>query len=218
MAISNINNGDTGLATRNTLNEVITQINKLGLDIQFSADGSTLWHYPWASGDLYMRLSADFGVTWTDAIYLLYSPSGAGGWTSVVWDDTTGNLNFYKDAVLDFTVNLDGRYATLLEASKTNYTIKLPSGSSVADRVAGILEQPPGWVITADGLNLDIQHGLGRYAMNVTVWATTTAPANQLLQDTAAWSGLVNVDTNNLKITSLATIQKEIYIFISFVQ
>jgi hypothetical protein len=77
---------------------------------------------------------------------------------------------------------------------------------------------PAGWVLTADGLNIDIQHDLGRYCNAATIFATTTDPANQMLKGTAAENGIVNVDTNNVKIVSLATIQKEIRIFISFVQ
>lgn len=221
MTISNINNGDTGLAARTILNEVIDQINKLGLDIQFSIDGATLWHYPWASGDLYMRLSADFGATWTDAIYLLYSPAGAGGWTSVVWDDTTGNLKFYKDAVLDTTVNLDNRYALITDVSKTNFTVTLAAGGQSGDiqtRINGATEVPSGWTLTADGLNLDIQHNLSRYAMSVTVFASNPSPLTQQLFDTAAYNGVINTDTNNLKIQSLGKIDKEIRIFISFAQ
>ena len=144
---------------------------------------------------------------------------GASGWDSVVWDDTTGNLNFFKGVSLDFTVNIDDRYALLADAAKTNFTITLPSAANVAARVAGATEVPAGWVLTADGLNLDIQHDLGRYCNgNVNVHATTTAPANQKLFDSAAYTGILNVDTDNMKITSLATIQKEIRIFISFAQ
>jgi hypothetical protein len=217
MTISNISNGEGGASVRSTLNEVIDQLNKLGLDIEFSAD-NLVWHYPWAGGDLYMKLSADYGSTWSDGIFLNYSDSGSAGWDEAQWDDSNGNLTFLIDSVVEFVVNLDGRYATLAEASKTNYTITLPSASNVADRVAGATEVPDGWALTADGLNLDIQHDLGRYGMAVTVFATTTDPANQQLFDTAAYSGILNEDTNNMKITSLATIQKEIRIFISFAQ
>lgn len=64
-----INAGESGLSVRTNLNNLIGYINGLGLDIEFSVDGST-WHYGWSSGDNYMRLSDDWGSTWSDAIYL----------------------------------------------------------------------------------------------------------------------------------------------------
>jgi len=103
-------------------------------------------------------------------------------------------------------------------ASQGTFTITLPSAGSVQVRIDGATEVPPDWVLTADGLNIDIEHNLGRYCSSVTVWATTTAPANQILKGTAAENGIVNTDTNNTKILSLATIEKEIRIFISFTQ
>ena len=126
MSFTAINNGDTGLSARTTLNEIMTYLNRLGLDIEFSADNSA-WHYGWASGDLYIRFSNDFGSTWSDGIYLNYSSSGGDGWTSAVWDDTTGNLNFYKGAILDESVNIHGRCAFTAAAQQTVYSITLPN-------------------------------------------------------------------------------------------
>ena len=71
---SNISNGESGLSVRNTLNGLIDWTNDLGLDIEFSIDNST-WHYPWADGDLYMRTSGDYGVTWSDGMYIYYAPA-----------------------------------------------------------------------------------------------------------------------------------------------
>jgi hypothetical protein len=103
-------------------------------------------------------------------------------------------------------------------APAATFTITLPSAGSVNDRITGATEVPSGWTLTPDGLNINIEHNLGRYCNAVTVFATTTSPANQQLTNTAAYNGLTNVDTNNTKILSLATILKEIRIFISFTQ
>jgi hypothetical protein len=166
-------------------------------------------------------------VALTDVVNLqtLNAAAIAGGWDESTFNDATGDLKFLIVSVVDFTVNLDGRYQTAAQvqalidaAAQASFTITLPSAASVAARVAGVTELPAGWALVADGLNLDIQHDLGRYGMTVTVFATTTDPANQQLFDTAAYSGILNVDTNNIKITSLATILKEIRIFISFAQ
>jgi hypothetical protein len=123
------------------------------------------------------------------------------------------NKHFLQSSI-QITVSQISNIATI----QGTFTITLPSAGSVASRIAGATEVPAGWTLTADGLNIDIEHNLGRYCNGVTVWATTTAPANQMLKGTAAENGITNVDTNNTKILSLATILKEIYIFISFAQ
>ena len=68
-----ISDGESGLSVRTNLNNLINWENALGLDLEFSINGSTSWHYPWASGDLYIRYSDDFGVSWSDAVYLTAS-------------------------------------------------------------------------------------------------------------------------------------------------
>lgn len=171
MAFTAINNGDTGLSARTTLNEIITYLNGLGLDIEFSADNSA-WHYGWASGDLYIRFSSDYGSTWSDGIYLSYSASGASGWDSVVWDDTAGNLNFYKGAVLDETVNIDGRYALTAAAQQSVYEITLPINGTLAGSIAAAVEgtdYPTGWILVANGVNLEIEHNLNRKSASIDV-------------------------------------------------
>jgi hypothetical protein len=209
MAINNIQNGDTGLVSRNIINELVTQINKLGLDINFSIDNATLWHYPWVSGDLYMRLSADFGITWTDGIFLSYSPTDAGGWDSVVWDDTTGNLNFFKGVDLDFTVNLDDRYALLADAVKSVFSISLPINGTLAGSIAAAVEgtdYPVGWVLTASSGNLLIEHNLGRYGADVTVSYNLSGTEYKFLRPFVdAFQGYTNLDDNNFRVETIST-------------
>ena len=67
-----ISDGESGLSVRTNLNNLITWENNLGLDIEFSVNDTT-YHYPWANGDLYMRVSDDFGSTWSDGFYLTYT-------------------------------------------------------------------------------------------------------------------------------------------------
>jgi len=212
MAFTEIDDGDSGLSARTELNSIITYLNALGFQIQFSADNAT-WHYPWASGDLYMRLSGDFGATWSDGIYLAYSASGASGWTSAVWDDTTGNLEFYKDAVLDYTVNLDGRYA--LELPQTLFEMTLPASTTVAGRISGAT-LPLGWSIAASGTDLIVTHGEARRVAQVSIFAVTGTEEQQLF-NTAAYNGIITTDEDTLKIQSLATINKVIKVYMIFV-
>ena len=219
MAISTISNGDSGLSARNSLNEIITYLNGLGLDIEFSDDNIS-WHYPWVSGDLYMRLSNDYGTTWTDGIYLSYSESGASGWDSVVFDTGNGNLNFYKGAVLDFTESLEGRYALSSATAQTVFSITLPTSTTVAGRIAAAVsgtDYPAGWTLAAGGspIDIDITHGLGRRVAYVSVFAVTGTEEQQLF-NTAAYNGIITTTTSILRIQSLATIQKEIRIYIIF--
>jgi autotransporter adhesin len=159
----------------------------------------------------------------TDAVNLrkLNATAIAGGWDEAVWDDETGDLKFNIDEVLDETVNLDGRYTTesevqdLIDAQgKTVFSITLPSGATVAERVAGVIDKPDGWTLEADGLNLDIIHNLNRYTANVTVWAVNFAAKYQKLEGTAAHNGITMISTE-LNVLSLATILKQIRIFVT---
>jgi hypothetical protein len=214
MAFTEIDNGDSGLSARTTLNEIITYLNRLGFDLEFSDDNS-IWHYGWASGDLYMRFSADFGSTWSDGIYLAYSASGASGWDSVEFDIATGNLDFYKGVDLDFTVNLDDRYALINAALTTSFKITLGAGGTVQDRIDAAISVPSGWVLTASGLDLIITHDLGRFIGEITVWAKTPALTFQKLLNTAAYSGL-NASNDAVLVQSLATISADINIHVIF--
>lgn len=219
MSFSAINNSDTGLSVRTTLNNIITYLNRLGFDLQFS-DNNVDWHYPWVSGDLYVRFSDDYGSTWTDGIYLLYS--AASSWDSVVFDTANGNLNLYKGAVLDFTENLDGRYALTSAAKQVIYKITLPVNGTLSGSVAAAVEgtdYPTGWVLAASGGNLQINHGLTRYAMNARVKYNVSGNQYRHLKDFEnGYSGLLDVDSDNLTIEGISTFYTayKLQILISF--
>lgn len=158
----------------------------------------------------------------TDAVNLqtLNAKAMAGGWDDAEWDDATGDLKFNIATVLDETVNLDGRYLTSVQVQalidsggSSVFSITLPSAASVAARVSAVIDKPTGWTLTADGLNLDIQHNLGRYTANVTVWAVNYAAEYQQLAGTAAHNGLTMTNMK-LSILSLATIQVQIVIYV----
>lgn len=165
------------------------------------------------------------GVAGTDAVNVdqLNSAVVAGGWDEAVWDDTTGDLEFKKSSITQETVNLDGRYLTeqevqdLIDAqSKNTYVIKLPSASTVAGRIAGAIEVPTGWILTDAGLDLDITHNLSRGTADVRVWAVSTGSTKQVLLNTAAWSGLQDLGGSVTRVQGLATILKEIWIYVTF--
>lgn len=104
-------------------------------------------------------------------------------------------------------------------AMKNVYSITLPGASNVAGRIALAVEgvdYPVGWVLAADGLNLSVTHNLGRWVTDVKVFAKTTGTQRQQLRDTAAENGLTALSSNELKVYSLATISKDIVIYLTF--
>jgi len=104
-------------------------------------------------------------------------------------------------------------------AAKPIYSITLPYSTTVAGRIAlavSGVDYPSGWTLTADGLNLVVTHNLTRWASNVTVFAKTTGTERQQLFNTAAYNGITCLSSNALKVYSLATISKDIVIYLNF--
>lgn len=104
-------------------------------------------------------------------------------------------------------------------SGKPIYSITLPYSTTVAGRIAlavSGVDYPTGWTLTADGLNLVVTHNLTRWASNVTVFAKTTGTERQQLFNTAAYNGITCLSSNALKVYSLATISKDIVIYINF--
>lgn len=132
---------------------------------------------------------------------------------TVVHDSTlTGRGTISSPLSIDSTI--------LANTMKTIYTISLPSNSTVAGRCAGAVEgtnYPTGWTIEAGSnpVDLKVTHGLGRRVTNVTVFSVNGTEERQLF-DNAAYSGIITLSENILRIESLATIQKEISIYIVF--
>ena len=227
---TNISDGDAGSSVRSTLNAQIDYLNDLGYDLEFSAD-ATNWHYPWQSGDLYIRYSDDFGSTWSDAVYLwdgeglnyfttdtlvlgtdtITSFAGAGA-NNLEWDSETNYLKLLNDATPIDSV--------LIEISgQPVYTIILPSAATVAGRITGAISVPSGWTLTDDGSDLVITHSLGRRVASVDVtYVVSGTQDRHLVNFNNAYTGLVSADSNNLTIENLTTIQREINIYILFAQ
>ena len=172
----------------------------------------------------------------------LLSSGGGGGWDSIPFNPATGNLQAYFGGVNVYTTNLDDRYlkysdstlyvtisrlndsldvlkATIEDNQYRVQEITLGSSTTVAGRIAsGDTEYPSGWSLAAgtSPVDLMVTHGLGRRVVSVTVFAVDGTQETQLF-NTAAFNGIATTDANNLKIQSLATIQKVIKIYIIFV-
>jgi len=211
MAFTEINNGDSGLVARQNINAIIQELNNYGLRVQYSADGSS-WSYSFTSGDDWIRFLKTDGTVVSEGLQI----GGSSSWDEVQFDTANGNLNFLIDSDIEFTVNLDGRYALSSEAKQVVYELRLAVGISVADRISNSTPNPYGWTLTASGVDLLIEHNLGRRVSNVSIFAINT-PEEQQLFNTAAYNGIITTDENNLKIQSLATISKEIKIYIIFI-
>jgi hypothetical protein len=108
----------------------------------------------------------------------------------------------------------------LSSTMKTVYSIRLPSSTTVDGRITGAAEgtdYPTGWVLESgtNPVDLDVTHGMGRRVASVTVFSIDGTQEQQLFGN-AAFSGIFTPDSNTLKISSLATIQKAIKIYILF--
>jgi len=181
------------------------------------------------SGD---TLGATTQLTGADTIaatkdYVL-SVAGAGnGWDSIIYQPDDGYLVWwYAGARIDST-STDGRDVmytdstdifytqrtvdSLITASgaQTVYAITLPIAGTLSGSVALMVEgtdYPTGWVIAASGGDLQVNHGLGRYTANTTIkYNTTGSTYRQLRNFDNAYSGVLDVDNNNVTIESIST-------------
>lgn len=199
MAFNSISNGESGASVRTSLNQVVTYLNDLGWTVQFSANGSTLWHYPFATGDGFIRYSADFGTTYTPAFYIGL---------------TVGELSNFVEKEAGKRLITDAEAAAIRQYV---YTIHLPAAATVAGRLIGILEQPSGWTFSVDTspADLKITHSLNRRIASVTVFSVNIAAERQLFGN-AAYSGIFAESRNVLRIEALATIETDIVIQLVF--
>jgi hypothetical protein len=169
------------------------------------------------------------GTDLTDAVTLqqLNAVAVGQGWDEAVWDEEAGDLKFYIDSVLNFTVNLDGRYPTseevadLIAAGATTiFTLNMPSGATVQQRIDGMTEgvdYPTGWVLNESGLDLVVTHSLGRQIANVTIFSNNTGDIWQQLPGTSAFSSLYSGSSDNTaQITSIATVNLPINVNLFF--
>lgn len=170
--------------------------------------------------------------------------AGAGnGWDSLVWNSNTGHIIWYYAGSTIDSMNIDDRFVEISDSAlyatayslnyyvdslstlfsgavQYVYEVNLPSSTTVAGRIAlatAGTDYPAGWTIgTGDyAVDLKITHGLGRRVSSVSVFAKTGAQERQLFGN-AAYSGIYTQSDNILVIESLATIQKDIVIYIIF--
>lgn len=153
----------------------------------------------------------------------------------VVYADNAGLIHILKgtEAIYPIKPVVDNSYveiASILIDSSNGmfsiagkvYRITLPSDTTVQGRVnaaiAGI-DYLTGWILVADSVSptdLKINHGLNKNIVSATVFTVVGTVRRQLFAS-AAYSGIISADSNNLTIESLATIQTKIEIDLIFV-
>lgn len=103
--------------------------------------------------------------------------------------------------------------------SKGIYSITLPYSTTVAGRIALAIsgvDYPSGWTLTADGVNLVVTHNLGRWCTDVKVFSIINGTQRQQLRLSAAENGLTALSANQAEVFSLATIAKDIVVYLYF--
>lgn len=125
-------------------------------------------------------------------------------------DNYDANRHFLESEI-EITLSQISDY----EDEKPIQEMQLPASGDVAGRVSGAV-LPSGWSIAASGVDLIVTHGLSKRVMDVKIYAVTGTEEQQL-RNTASDNGIVTTDTDTLKIQSLATINKVLKVYISFV-
>jgi len=101
-------------------------------------------------------------------------------------------------------------------SGKTIWHITLPYATSVAGRIALATDYPAGWTLTANGVNLVVTHNLGRWCTDVKVFSIINGTQRQQLRLSAAENGLTALSANQAEVYSLATIAKDIVVYLYF--
>jgi len=114
----------------------------------------------------------------------------------------------------------DGTFKSIASyVTNTQYTYKitLGAGLSVAARVAsGDTSYPSGWTIAADAVptDLNITHGLTKDIVDVTIFADDGSLITKMIGSAAYGTIIGNAAKTIVKVTSLATINQKLHIYI----
>jgi hypothetical protein len=122
---------------------------------------------------------------------------------TVLYSDSTST--YYSQHYLDSALAVAG--------TRSTWVITLPADANLALSVAAAVEStegtddgdyPYGWVLNASGDNLEVNHGLGRYSYITNVFSHEGgASYRQYRNMNDAYSGILNVDTDNTTIEGL---------------
>lgn len=94
----------------------------------------------------------------------------------------------------------------IANAMKSNYKITLPVNGTLSGSAAAATDIPSGWSLSVSDGDLQINHGMGRYSSEVNIKYNTSGESyRQLRNFDNAYSGVLDVDNNNLTIESIST-------------
>lgn len=124
------------------------------------------------------------GGVWTNGT----GGAGSAAVDSLTWNFSSGYVGWYISGSVSDSISLDGRYveisdtasggayysqnqvdALLVGAQTIVYEIILPVSGTLSGSVASATEFPSGWVLVANGDNLEIEHNLGRKSASVDI-------------------------------------------------
>jgi len=100
--------------------------------------------------------------------------------------------------------------------SQYTYKITLGAGTTIANRIATQLDAPAGWSVVADTVptDLSITHGLTKDVVDVTVYADDGSLITKMIGSAAYGTIIGNALKTIVKVTSLATINQKIHLYI----
>ncbi len=155
--------------------------------------------------------------------YVLNTTGSGNGWDSLTWNELTGEIVWWYSGSRIDSMNIDDRYVLLsdstsqyLTADSINnlvnesgiqnvYRITLPVDGTLSGSATAATDLPSGWSLSTSGGDLQINHGLGRYSSAVNIaYNTSGSLYRQLRNFDNAYSGILNVDSNNLTIESIS--------------
>jgi hypothetical protein len=156
--------------------------------------------------------------------YVLNTAGAGNGWDSLTWNASTGQIVWWYAGIEIDSINTDNRYVLLSDSTsqyltaysinnlinqsgiQTVYRITLPINGTLSGSAAAATDLPSGWSLSVSGGDLQINHGLGRYSASVNVRYNTSGDSyRQLRNFDNAYSGVLDVDNNNLTIESIST-------------
>lgn len=151
--------------------------------------------------------------------------SSSSGWDSIPFNPANGNQQAYLSGSVVYTTSFNDRWIELsdttslaititqladsidalnarIESGLQSYKFTLPSAGTLSQSIALSTDIPIGWVLNDSGFDLEINHGLGKSSSMVSVkYYDLGYKYWRPFGD--AYSGLTDVDNNNLTIVSL---------------
>lgn len=137
--------------------------------------------------------------------------------------DPNGILNYQVDDGNSSTEILwtSNKIESVLGNYRSVYSIRLDSGSTVANRISALVEgtdYPTGWVLSDDDAALVITHNLDRVCVDVKVKSELISGNLVTLMGSVAYATLTDeldgTEFNSIRLDALATVNTDLYLYI----